>query len=352
MTRQMPPEPTAEMIANGQIFENQQYEFKGEVDFSNPRKKSDFVDDVVAFLNAGSGYLVIGVEEDKKKGFKGFHPLNGSRDEECRAILSRLQDTILPVPLNLRVDTINVDGGFLLRLAIPEHRMRPYQNRLNGAFYIRTGQKNTPLSRDQVRALFKSHEDFAEDLGRLLERETATVETRDFMQNKGAMLHLGILPREFYELDRPSFDTGGMRPKCFPSFHYGSHMLFKACENGVEAKDATFDENRSLTRLFVGDDWFIHCAVAHPVRYDEGEGRPRIFEFKEDLTRYMRRLSEMLDEEGIFGCFCVALSIRHIGRSGWSWKLPGVDKVTTRPALVERVDDPSMLDAFFGKLER
>lgn len=145
-----PAVPAIDGIQSGLVIEGQHYEFKARLNLDEPRGKSNFIDDVVAFLNAGPGYLIVGVHE-KKGGFERFEPLGGDRDAIQRRITSIIQDNIDPKPLGIRAEFLDLEtGGFVLCLDLPHHRLGPYQNKITGGFYLRTGAQNTPIPRDQL----------------------------------------------------------------------------------------------------------------------------------------------------------------------------------------------------------
>ncbi|WP_375162567.1 MULTISPECIES: helix-turn-helix domain-containing protein [unclassified Bradyrhizobium] len=109
-----PTAPTIEGIRSGLVAEGQRYEFKARLNLDEQRGKSNFVDDVVAFLNAGSGYLIVGVHE-KKGAFERFEPMDGDRDALQRRITSIIQDNIDPRPLGAGVEFLDLDtGGFIV----------------------------------------------------------------------------------------------------------------------------------------------------------------------------------------------------------------------------------------------
>lgn len=190
--------PTIDSIESGHVAEGQRYEFKARLNLDESRGKTNFIDDVVAFLNAGPGCLIVGVRE-KKGAFERFEPMDGDRDTLQRRITSIIQDNIDPKPLGAGVEFLDLDtGGFILCVVLPEHRLRPYQNRITGGFYLRTGAQNTPIPRDQIHALFTPIEKLEGDAIQLMERENAAVEARDIMQNDGATLHIAIVPQEHY----------------------------------------------------------------------------------------------------------------------------------------------------------
>jgi hypothetical protein len=345
-------EPTLELIRDGVIAESQGYEFKARVNLDEQREKSNFVTDVVAFLNAGPGHLIVGVHE-KRGAFDRLEPVEGDKDAFRRRLMSIIQDNIDPKPLQVGMHFLDVDGGFLVVIALPEHRLRPYQNKITGAFYIRTGAQNTPIPRDQVHALFTSIEQFEADTLKLMERENEAVEARDIMQANGSTLHIAIVPQEYYQRDRAPFDPGRGELKVMQHFHddIGHGGVFNGCENGVEVRDSNFDEGRSTSRFFIGDDWLVHSYVAHPLTIDASD-RITLSEFRDSLARYMRNIQLLLDKADIRGAFSVLFALRNLRRSPkLRWGFPNADTATMpRPVRIERVDDPALIKRFCDKV--
>jgi schlafen family protein len=348
MTLTIPPAPTAKLIEQLQIVEGQHYDFKSSLNLGEARAKSGFIDDVVAFLNAGHGHLIVGVQE-KKGAFDRFEPLTGDPDQLRRQITSVIQDNILPKPLKIAVEIITVEGGFLIDIQMPEHRLRPYQNKINGAFYLRTGAQNTPIPRDQVYAMFVPIERMEQDVAVLMEREDRAVDERDIMQKNGVTLHIAIVPQQHYERARAPFDPGRHILKAFGHYHGHGRDVFKGCEGGVEVRNITFDENRSTSRFFIGDDWLIHSYVAHPFSLDESGGRVTIHEFKDSLEGHLSDIALLLDNSGIPGSFCILLAVRNLHRN--PKLIPGFPNAKqaafSRGMRTERVDDPEMISRFY-----
>jgi hypothetical protein len=231
----MPLAPTVELIESQAIVEGREYEFKQQVDFDQAQQKSNFIDDVVAFLNSEiSGHIVIGVKE-KGGAFAGYSPLLADPDHLCRRVTSIIQDGVEPRPLGVDVRAIAILGGSILDVAIAQHRAGPYQNRANGAFYVRTGAKNTPLRRDELAAYFVTRERYEADLGTRLAREQADLDASGTMAAPGAVLDIAILPREHYDRDRPPFERGQGILKGAPAFHWDRRQPFQGCERGHQA---------------------------------------------------------------------------------------------------------------------
>ncbi|MFH1344637.1 MAG: ATP-binding protein [Pseudomonadota bacterium] len=344
--------PTLDSIQNGEIAEDQSYEFKARINFDDLRGKSNFIDDVTAFLNAGSGHLILGVHE-KKGRFDRFEPMNGDRDTLQRRITSIIQDNIDPKPLGVILRFIDLDDSkFLIDIGLPEHRLRPYQNKITGGFYLRTGAQNTPIPRDQLHTLFTPIERIEADTLKLLERENAAVDARDIMQKNGATLHIAIVPLEHYQRDRAPFDPGRSVLRTIPHYHGNGSGIFKGCENGVEVRDSTFNEGRAIFRFFIGDDWLIHSYVSHPFVVKEGEDRLTLQEFRGELSKHLGDIQLILDNSGICGPFGILMAVKNLRNNPkLEWAFPNANSASMpRAVRKERIDDTDMVERFFDKV--
>ncbi|MBI1196226.1 MAG: hypothetical protein GC203_00005 [Phenylobacterium sp.] len=199
-------------------------------------------------------------------------------------------------------------------------------------------------------SLFVGLEAYEHDVARRLAEEEARLAARNLMQAGGPSLHVGIVPREFYERGRAMFSPCGNRPKSISLFHDRRGAVFRGCDGGYEATEIDFHE-KVISRTFVGHDWFVHAHVAHAFTAD-ASGRVRLHEFKSDLTTFLADLDEFLTEEGLRGPFCVALAVRNLRRSEKvAWVFPAAEAVELpRGALVERVAAPTLIDTFHGQL--
>jgi hypothetical protein len=330
--------PTTEMICTHQIGEGPNYEFKGRLDLSDRKAKSDFINDVVAFLNAGPGHLIVGVHE-KNGVFARFEPISGDRDAICRQFTSIIQDNIDPKPLGVAVRPLDVENGFIVDVGIPEHRRRPYQNRINGAFYIRTSAQNTPIPRDQLHAMFTTEEQYENDVLKLIERENLAIRERNMFDESSVTLHIGIVPFEHYDRGREPFDPGRGRLKTVRGY-YSGNLNFRGCDNGVEASNTT-------SRLFIADDWLIHAYVTH-LFVPDASSRVTIHEFKAELTAYLKDLAEFLRSEDIVGPFCVYLAVCNLQRdSKIAWVFPNAkSRALPRGHMTEQLDNAEMIERF------
>lgn len=343
----MPVFPTLEAIRDGQIVESDVFDFKAALDLDNGQGKLRFVNDVVAFLNRGAGYLIVGVREREGK-CSGFQAVTEDRDALNRRLSSIIQDNIEPRPLEVRIEFIDVEGGFLPVIVIPEHRRRPYQNKINGSFYLRTGAQNTPLSRDEIKVMFKSEEEYEHELRRLSERENERLARRNVMRSDGPTFHLAALPGEYFDCNAAPYSRGRGVIRTLPMFSNGSEVPH-ACDDGYEGLAKDFD-GAVITRVFLTTDWFLHAHVVHPFGSD-ASGRVTIWEFKKDLTRFLGAIERFFTESDIRGPFCMDMGVRNLRRSpkiAWCFLADAVD--ISRPRLMDRVADAEFIDGFHKRL--
>ena len=339
-----------EALMAGELREGADCDFKSRLDLDEPRAKSSLIDDVTAFLNKGEGRILVGVEE-RGGVFAAFRPLTGDADKIGLRILSILQDSIDPAPIGVEVRTVDIDGGFLLDLVIPEHRLRPYQNKLTGGFQIRTGAKNRVLSREAIRSLFTARETYESDLAALIETEEQRLARRDLMVTDGPSLLVSILPSEFYERGRPPFDQGRGVIKAAPVYHYGRPEIFRGCEGGVEATTVTLN-GRMLERLFISDCWFVHAHIVHPLKLDHE--RLQLPEARENLLAYLQSLGPWLKDQGLRGPFCTRLAIRSLHRGRLMDRLfPATQNIVLPHSLFgERLPSEADVDALMAQVRR
>ena len=344
----MPPVPTREDIEAGRAVESAHLDFKQKVDLESERGKVKLVDDVVAMLTAGPGYLVIGVAEEKGR-FHHFEPVKGDRDVFERRLTSVLLDNIDPRPLRLSMSFLDVGDGFVAVLHVPWHGRRAFQNRITGGFLTRTGARNTPLTRDEVRASFVPEDQFARDAIALGEREDARCIERKLMQEDGPTFHLTAIPEERYQAGRPAFHRGTGVLRGAPLFH-GSSTVLQACQDGYEALEITARENRSITRVFVASNWSLYVQVAHPFWADHE--RVTVRDFGKALPGYMASLADMFRDD-LDGPYCVALAVRNLRRSPKvGWVFPNTDSIAAPPEMVDSIDAPGLVERFADAVVR
>ncbi len=353
--KQLPPNPTRAAIESGGIREDQRYEFKTEVDLGRDQAKSDLVDDVVAFLNAGPGHIVVGVME-KRGAFVRFSPLRGDPDAEARRFVQILQDNIDPKPLDLDATAIDLDGGFIMWIRIGEHRRQPYQNRINGAFLKRTGAKNTPLPRSEVEARFVDEDRYRRDARDLMVREDARTAARGVLAAPEPTLHLAIVPRERYARFPPrlrrSFEPpNGLGLKTAPTYHERRAGIFHGCQGGSD--DVAPDRGGHDARFFVGDDWSVYTQVAWPIRVTDGEDRLDLPGFEAGLTAFLKAIDVFLTAEGVYGPFCVDVAVRGLDHRRTAFFFPASSAIELgNPVMIDRLGDAGLAAYIYETVQR
>ncbi len=341
---------TRDLIENGALTEGAACDFKSKLDLNDARAKSNLIDDVVAFLNSGAGRIIVGVEE-RGGAFHAYRPITGDRDKVALRLLSVIQDNVEPTPLRVEARTMEVDDGFVIDIVLPEHRLRPYQNKITGGFQIRTGAKNRALPRDAIQAMFVKCETYEADLLRMIEEEEARLAARDILLVDGPSLQVSILPLEHYQRGIPSFDRGHGRLKAAPFFHDRGSAVFKGCEGGHEALYGTMS-GRAIERLFIGNTWFFHAHAVHPIGSDSE--RVKIYELQAQIAAYLEDLGALIEGEALHGPFCIMLAIRNLGRSDkLAWAFPSNQSVTLpRPMLAEQVASADLAQSFYDLVRR
>lgn len=300
---------------------------------------------MISFLNNGPGYIVFGVRERQGR-FAGFQPLDGDPDKTSVRVLSVIQDNIDPKPLSVGTETKSVEGGFLLIVAIPEHHRRPYQNKMTGAFYKRTGAKNTPVPRDTIEAMFVREDRYELELEKLTEIEKGKLRASDRMEAGGSIFEMSILPREYFDRSVPTFTRGHGLIRTIPLFYDNRVGVPQGCEGGYEALAQAFT-GKVISRVFVSGRWFVHAYVVHPIT-STPEGRVTIVEFRDDLLRFLKRIAEFYSDNRIKGPFCVNLEVSGLSSAKIGWVFRGTERVILpRTIISERVDDKEIAETFY-----
>jgi len=338
---------TIEQIADGDLQEGQDLDFKREVHVDKADAKSKLLDDVVAFLNRGAGRIIVGVEERGGR-FDGFRPMAGDDDQATLRLQTLIQDGISPVPVDVQVVPLHLDDGYILDIQIPKHIGAPFMNRLSGGYLIRSGSRNLPIDPGMLRSRFVEESTWMAKLDELTAAEDARV-ARDGKLKIQQAFRIGILPQEHFDHYRRPFEQSDHVRSPGPVFHEHSDPWFKAGEDGHEALSP-----QGIERLFVRDDWFVHGHAAFAIRQQSVKGRLEFHEFSQAAKRYMADLARFFADQGVQGPFAVTLSLHglteteHFG----AW-FPRTSVVRTlRPRLVQSLDEPEFVDDFLSRVRQ
>lgn len=161
-------------------------EFKRDPPGKEKDDKAEFLKDVVALANASGGDLIYGIEE-KSGSATRINPITGStHDAEKRRLGQILDGGVEPRVTGIRFRSVDVFGGFLLILRIPQSYDGPHRVSSNGSFYLRSGTHTTNMSYEQLRTAFD---------------RTATLTDRAnaFRRERLEAIRLGQLPKPIKE---------------------------------------------------------------------------------------------------------------------------------------------------------
>lgn len=334
--------PTIESIAAGAFVEDDGFDFKRQLNLDSEAGKHDLVDDVVAFLNRGAGTIVVGVHEEEGR-FAGFRPVRGDRDALGLRIVNILLEGISPAPLDLRVNCLDFDDGFVLDIEIPRQAGGPFQARHNGAFLRRVGSRNRPVSREELSRYLVDERQWLEAVATLAREESERLAASGRMSERGCVLTFGILPRAYFDPHCPGFSQSGPWRSVAPSFEDRARVLFKGLDGGHEAF-AFGGDGKGGSRLLVRDDWFIHGWVAHPLWVQPGEERLSFYEFKTELLpAFLGEIDDFLAGQEMDGPFAVTMELSHLQRNEKLGRFfRGNERAgMIRPRFAQRISDMS-----------
>ena len=333
------------------LQEGQDLDFKREIEMDKAERKARLVDDVVAFLNRGAGRIVIGVEE-KQGRFDSFRPLSGDADKQALALQTMIQDRVSPVPIDVQVVPVHLDGGYILDIQIPRHRGGPFVNLFTGGYLVRSGARNLPIDPGALRSRFVDDLAWMSRLDELTAAEDARVAETGRMVS-AAVLRVAILPQEHFDYTREPFRQGDHVRYPGPNFHDHYDQWFKVCEDGHEAFSGDL-QGRGIERLFIRDDWFVHAHVGFAIGVTQGEQRLGLYEFNQAFERYMAGLATFLAEQKIEGPFAVTLSLQALNDTKpMQTYFPRTASVRTlRPRLVDAIDDAELLADFERRVKQ
>jgi hypothetical protein len=342
---------TVAEIAGGDLQEGQDLDFKREVHVDKPEAKARLLDDVVAFLNRGPARLVIGVEE-KGGRFDSFRPQQGDADKAALRLQTIIQDGVSPIPVDVQVVTLHLEGGFILDIQIPRHTGGPFMNRLTGSYLIRSGARNLPIEPAMLRSRFVDEASLLTRLADLAAAEDTALAASGKVETRQA-LRIAILPAEHFDHRRAAFAQDGPVRHPGPVFHEHSDPWFKVAEDGHEvfARDL---RSRGIERLFVRDDWFVHAHAAFAIQQLSGEGRLGLGEFEEGTRHYLDALADFFKQQGLMGPFAITLSLQGLAGDdhfhAWFRQLSSIRML--RPRLVGAINDPEFLADFLRRVRR
>jgi hypothetical protein len=143
-------------LVEAKVPEGQSLEFKAELPTPNDKGRAELLKDVSALANANGGAILYGIKEkaacaDSLSGLR----LRDS-DADVRRLAQTLESGIEPRLPGIHFTVVNLDGGDVLILDIPESLDSPHRYLFNGhsKFVQRMGTHTSELTYDQLRSAF------------------------------------------------------------------------------------------------------------------------------------------------------------------------------------------------------
>lgn len=333
----MPVIPDLNALLSGDIGEGQRLDFKSEINLDDKESKASIVDDVVAFLNADGGQILVGVQEDRKSATVRLNPLIGNVDSICLRLQDAIKSNIAPSPAQLTVDAVPVAGGFILCVDLGVNINKPYCNKITGRYLQRRGRKNEPLLPGELRALQETRSTVLDRLVVLSKEYRENLKTDGLMTLDCPELHISLLPLEHFNPQFPGFDVrqGGYGRKGFVAPH-GPFKAFERVAGGHDVFSVDMHGN-PISRFFVGDDWLIHSVICHPIPFEKGEGRVNFKEMEAEIGTHLLNVRDFLHGENLQGPFAVEASVVNLhSRDHFRMLFPRAKTITMgRPAFWE-----------------
>jgi hypothetical protein len=132
----------------------------------NEKAKHDFISDTSAFANAGGGYLIFGMAQDKDGRAAALVPQEFNPDAGSMQMESMLRDGVEPSMPGVQVHPVpvEVDGqcGYVVVVHAPQSWVGPHRLKTTRHFYVRDGRQSRPVSVPELRGLFLRSESHAQ----------------------------------------------------------------------------------------------------------------------------------------------------------------------------------------------
>ncbi len=134
--------PEEEIVSLTKIGENQQLEYKLDIQTDNAKNKLQ--ENIVSFSNTNKGTILIGVND------KG-NILGTSKNVDD--VQKMIHDSCDPPPTNIKIEEKIIDEKKLLIVEVPEGDSKPYQSKRDKQFYIRHNANDMRMERSELLAI-------------------------------------------------------------------------------------------------------------------------------------------------------------------------------------------------------
>lgn len=276
-------------------------EFKRQLPSGDDKSRQEFLADVSAFANSSGGDLIYGIDEDGEGRATAIVPQQGNKDDEVLRLQSWLSDSIEPRIPGLQIQPVDVDGGFVLVIRVPQSWAGPHRLKTKGSqhFFTREYGRKRQLDIPEIRALFLRSEkqaqhirDFrTERLGKIIAEEAprplvhGPVLVVHFVPTQAALGLVQIDPRIYMQGERHLrvMGHGGWNPMpnadgalayranrnrktsdyslMFRNGFFESVMVLDVDENGVAWLPSYYYENSIIQHLGYLREEYEHLGV-------------------------------------------------------------------------------------------
>lgn len=166
-------------LVEQQVTEGPYLDFKRDLPRLDGSGRHELLADISAFANSSGGDVIYGIDEDGEGKASAVTPSVANADEEARRIQDALMNGLEPRVPGIQVHAVNVEGGFVLIVRVPQSWAGPHRVKSNQHFFIREGVRKRQLDIPEIRGLFLRSEhqaqkvrDFRTDrLGKILSGE-------------------------------------------------------------------------------------------------------------------------------------------------------------------------------------
>lgn len=164
--------------------ETEDLEFKRELPDGKDSERNEFLKDVCGMANAGGGLILYGIDEHKEGGAAGICALTEPFDKAQLLLRNYLDSMVEPRLASLRFERIDVDGGYVMALHVPDDFGGPFWCGQHGGrrFPIRRGPKVDYYTYHELRAAFDRS-------------GTAIARAGEWIANRQALIQKGSLWR-------------------------------------------------------------------------------------------------------------------------------------------------------------
>ena len=146
-------EDIIDLIEN-QVFEDENLEYKREININQKKFKRDFLKEVCAFCNGDGGLLIYGIGENEDK-FPYIHGIDiENEDNQELKLRSFINHHLDPRPIpHIDIKYLKVDENNILLIKVSKCFNGPVRRRINsdktGDFYIRHGNESVHMTIDE-----------------------------------------------------------------------------------------------------------------------------------------------------------------------------------------------------------